>query len=131
MSDWPTDWPPETRGYWTRRAAELGWSEHVISGVRRNIEYIRGLDESPRAPSYFRFPDRGLDGHEHFFKVVEDDDELVVVRQIDKSQDGTHRYWWQAREDDAGFLTDQPLRPDVEGLIPISADEFESHWTSG
>ena len=129
MSDWPSDWPPEMKEFWTRKATENGWNALIIEGVRRNIEYIRSLDESSRVPRYFH-SDRSMDGHEDFFKAVEDDGELVVVRQIVIGPEGTHRYWWRVREDEEGFLTDQPMPPDVEGLLPISADEFEAHWVS-
>ena len=52
--------------------------------------------------------------------------ELVAVRQIEISEDGSApRYSWRRREDDAGGPTDQPLEPSA-GLTPLPREAFVS-----
>ncbi|MGH2671857.1 MAG: hypothetical protein ACRDHC_02665 [Actinomycetota bacterium] len=119
--------PPKS-GSSTRRAPTTAGDAYTIDANRRWIEYRRSLDESSRVPGYYPWTDHG-DGFEGFYKVIEDEGDLVVIRQIDIDQDGIRRYWWQVSEDERGGLADQPLPPDEEGLLPISAEEFESRWT--
>jgi hypothetical protein len=56
-------------------------------------------------------------------------DEVVAIKQIQVAPDGTvSRYWWQWMQDDRGFLTDQPLDPQIDDLDSISAEEFRRYW---
>ena len=128
MSDWPSDWPPEVRDFYAGLAAKWNWNSGIIDGVRRNVEYIRSLEEGASPPTFYRSPE--IDGEEYFFQAVQDGDDLIAVRQINVNGRGVHRYWWQAREDADGFLTDVELRPDTDELVPISANEFEHRWQS-
>src|SRR5216683_3274676 len=46
--------------------------------------------------------------------------EVTAVKQMEVPEGGgTTRYCWSWLEDDAGFLTDQPLKPDEEELTQI------------
>ncbi len=67
-----------------------------------------------------------------FFEAVEDAGELVAIRQLTVESDGTkHVYSAEHLDDEWGFLTDQPLRPDEsDGLLPISAETFQAAWDS-
>jgi hypothetical protein len=97
----------------------------------RVIAFYRGLDEGPGPFRFFRFLDASLDGHRYWTKAVEVEGELVAIRQIEDTEVGrARRYWWQHLDDRSGMLTDQPLPPDPgqEGLIEISADEFDRRW---
>jgi hypothetical protein len=64
------------------------------------------------------------------FETVEDDGELVAIRQLVVEPSGAvHRYWWDHPEDEAGFLTDQPVDY-IDRLDAISPDEFTGLWTA-
>jgi hypothetical protein len=95
-------------------------------------EYYRRLDEGPGPFAYHHFPDAGLDGSRYWFKSAEDQGELIAIRQVQIGADGLiHRYWCERLDDEAGFLTDRALHPDIEDdLVPISQEVFESIWNS-
>jgi hypothetical protein len=65
-----------------------------------------------------------------FFESVEDQGELVAIRQLTVESDGRrHAYTAKHLDDEWGFLTGQPLRPaESEDLQPISAEAFQAAW---
>jgi hypothetical protein len=106
-------------------ASRCGWPQSVIKGVIANVEYVRQLDGSDLPRSYLQGE---FDGVRWLFEAVHVGVELIAVRQVEIGPDGSaRRYWWRRREDDAGFLTDQPLEP-AEGLVPLSREEFLAAW---
>jgi hypothetical protein len=124
---WPATWPPEVADWYESLALEFGWPESVIEGVIANVEYLRQLDESDLPRSYLQGE---FEGVRWLWEAVHADGELVAVRQVEISSDGlARRYWWRRREDDAGFLTDQPLEPSDE-MTQLSREEFLAAWVS-
>ncbi|MGP3772730.1 hypothetical protein ACTWJ8_18080 [Streptomyces sp. SDT5-1] len=78
---------------------------------------------------HFRFADE--DGGLWYFEAVPDDGELIAVKQAELTPNGhLFRYSWDHLEDDHGFLTDQSLHPEEDGLEPIPAEEFRQTWIS-
>jgi hypothetical protein len=96
--------------------------------TEESVNYYRSLMASPRPRTYFvgQAPDEPTE--QWHFGAVEDDDELVVIRQLTIEGDGTrHAYSADHIEDTWGFLTDQPL-DDFEYLSPSTADAFNAAW---
>ena len=97
----------------------------IPDGVAR---YYAELDSSPRPRKYFvgRAPDDDLE--RWLFEVVEDNGELIALRQLTVGADGTRRaYSPQHLEDGWGFLTDQPIT-DADQLDTCSREEFYAVW---
>jgi hypothetical protein len=89
----------------------------------------RRLDEEATQRQHFRYEDE--EGGLWLWEAVPYQGELVAIKQVEVDPSGTvSRYWWQRMEDERGFLTDQPLYPEEEGLAYISADEFRRYWTT-
>jgi hypothetical protein len=94
------------------------------------IAFRRRLDEVATDRLYLRHDDE--DGGLWLWEAVRHEGELVAIKQVEVDSSGTvSRYWWQRMEDDSGFLTDQPLSPEDEGLVRIGADEFHRYWNDG
>jgi len=122
---WPAYWPSEVADWYESLASRSCWPQSVIEGVIANVEHLRRLDESDLPCSYLQAE---FEGVRWLWKAVQSGGELVAVRQIEISPDGTaRRYSWRRREDDAGFLTDQPLEPS-EVMAPLSREAFLSAW---
>jgi hypothetical protein len=95
----------------------------------KTAAFYRRLDEEATQRHYFRYQDE--EQSLWLWEAVPYEDELVAVKQIEVDPSGTvSRYWWQQLDDAHGFLTDQPLYPEEEGLAPISADEFRRYWAT-
>jgi hypothetical protein len=61
------------------------------------------------------------------WEAVQAGGELVAVRQIEISPDGSaRRYSWRRREDDASFLTVELELSDE--MAPLSGEAFLSAW---
>jgi len=92
--------------------------------------YFRSLDESQRPRTHWRGVDPDDNDTQWLFETVDDDGQRVAIRQLVIEPSGAiHRYWWEHLEDEAGFLTDQPVDY-VDKLDEISAAEFARLWTS-
>jgi hypothetical protein len=93
------------------------------------VAFYRRLDEQATDRLYFRAQDPEEEQGLWLWEAVPVQDEVVAVKQIQVAPDGTvSRYWWQWMQDDRGFLTDQPLDPQIDDLDSISAEEFRRHW---
>ena len=68
-----------------------------------------------------------------FFESVIEDGDHIPIRQVTVEADGTrHKYSSTHLEDDWGFLTDVPVRPDdSEGVRLIRPEDFEAEWGDG
>ena len=70
--------------------------------------------------------------HEGVFsrESVTKDLQRVAIRQMVVEPSGAvHRYSWEQLEDEASFLTDQPVDY-TDQLDTISADEFARLWST-
>lgn len=88
---------------------------------------IRAWAESVTARRYWY----GVDGHggRWLFESVEGDGEHWAVKQVEIAPDGqVRRYWWGHPQDDHGFLTDQALNPEGDGLAELTPDAFQEVW---
>jgi hypothetical protein len=122
---WPAAWPSEVADWYESLASKRGWPPATIEGVIANVEYVRQLDESDLPRSYLQGE---FEGVRWLWEAVPAGGELIAVRQIEITSDGSaRRYFWRRREDDAGFLTDQPLEPS-DDLAPLSREEFLAAW---
>jgi hypothetical protein len=73
----------------------------------------------------------GLDeeGGRWLFASIQGDGEHWAVKQIEIGPDGrTWRYSWKHLQDAHGFLTDQALTPDHDGLTELTPEAFEEIW---
>jgi hypothetical protein len=127
MTRWPASWPPEAADWYESLARRYGWNQPAVDGVIASVEYLRQLAESDLPRSYLQ-ADAG--GERWLWEAVKVGGELVAVRQVEISRDGSvRRYSWQRREDDAGFLTDQALElPD--GTASLTGEAFASAWSA-
>jgi hypothetical protein len=90
--------------------------------------YFQGLEESDRPREHWRGIDPDDGRTQWLFQTVEDGGQQIAIRQVIVHPDGViDRYWWKHLEDEAGFLTDQPVEY-TDQLIAISADEFDALW---
>jgi hypothetical protein len=122
---WPAAWPSEVVDWYELLARRFGWPQSVIEGVIANVEYLRQLDGSDLPRWYLQGE---FEGVRWFWEAVRAGGELVAVRQIEISPDGSARgYSWRRREDEVGFLTDQALEPS-SGIVPLSREAFLSAW---
>ncbi|WP_326644687.1 hypothetical protein OIE67_26010 [Nonomuraea fuscirosea] len=86
---------------------------------------VRQLAESDNPRRYWHMGDE--DGRAWLFESVEGDGEQWAVRQVEVGADRTaRRYWWRHLQDEAGFLTDQPL--EIWELTEIPCETFEAVW---
>jgi hypothetical protein len=91
--------------------------------------YFQGLDESARPREHWRGIDPEDGRTEWLFQTVEHDGARIAIRQIIVHPSGAiDRYWWKHLEDEAGFLTDQPVDY-TDQLVAISAEEFHGVWS--
>jgi hypothetical protein len=124
MTGWPAHWPSEVIDWYVSLASRFGWSQHTIEGVIANVDYLRRLEESDLPRSYLQAE---FEGVRWLWEAVQAGGELVALRQVEISLDGSARcYSWRRREDDAGFLTDQALEP--ADLAHLSREAFLSAW---
>jgi hypothetical protein len=94
------------------------------------IRYYLELEQSARPRRHLRGRSPDDEREQWYFEVLEDEGELIAVRQLTIEADGTrHRYSPQHLEDGWGFLTDQPIDPTDE-LSPCTADEFNAAWST-
>jgi hypothetical protein len=122
---WPAAWPSDVVDWYASLASKFGWPPVVVEGVVANVEFLRRLDDGDLPRSYLQGE---FEGVRWFWEAVLAGAELVAVRQIEISADGSaRRYSWRRREDDAGGLTDQALKP-ADGLAPLSREEFLAAW---
>jgi hypothetical protein len=121
--------PHTVRAFHVSLADRFAWPEATIEGVIANVQYFRSLAESDR-PHWFFAAD--TDEGRWLFEAVGDGDELMIaIRQVDIDLDGgIHRYSWRHREDDAGFLTDQPIDPSEGDWRSPDAAELNVAWNS-
>jgi hypothetical protein len=90
--------------------------------------YLRSLEESERPREHWPGIDPE-DGTEWLFETVEEDGKRMAIKQMTVHPSGAiDRYWWENLEDEARFLTDQPVNV-ADELDAISADEFTRLWT--
>src|SRR6266545_1364877 len=90
------------------------------------VGFFRRLDEHATDRLHFRHldEDQGL----WLWQAVPVEGEVVAIKQVQVAPDGTvSRYWWQRMQDDRGFLTDQPLNPEEDGLLSITSEEFRRY----
>jgi hypothetical protein len=91
--------------------------------------YLQGLEESDRAREHWRVIDPDDGRAEWLFQTVEDDGQRIAIKQMIVHPSGAiDRYWWKHLEDEAGFLTEQPVDY-TEQLVAISAEEFDGLWS--
>ena len=91
--------------------------------------YFQGLEESDRAREHWRVIDPDDGRAEWLFQTVEDDGQRIAIKQMIVHPSGAiDRYWWKHLEDEAGFLTEQPVDY-TEQLVAISAEEFDGLWS--
>jgi hypothetical protein len=125
MTRWPAHWPAAVAERYEVLSTQFGWPQSTVEGVVANVEYLRGLEEGDLPRVYLQGE---IEGARWLWETVLADDDLVAVRQIDIAPDGSaHRYSWRQREDDAGFLTDQAIRPSAE-IVPLPREEFLAAW---
>ena len=111
----------------TSTASRCSSTEEATTPIpERLVEFYRELDEGPGPFRSFHFPDASQDGHRYWFKAVDVDGDVVALRQDEVgTDDHVHKYSWIRMDDPRGMLTDQPLFPDEEESIEISAEEFD------
>lgn len=90
--------------------------------------YFRSLEESDRSREHWRGVDPADGRTQWLFQTVEDDGRRIAIRQIIVHPSGAiDRYWCEHLEDEAGFLTDQPVDY-TDRLVALSAEEFDGLW---
>lgn len=126
------DLPAEVRDHCRRMAQARRWSPGTEVAYVKTVGRFRALDEGPGAHSYYEWADvEGLaeEGTRWLWETVTVGSDVIAVKQMEVPRDGpVRRYWWRWLEGDASGLTDQPLMPDEEGLIPITREVFYEIW---
>ena len=112
-------------------SAVCGFDYDPLVAVEESVEYYRSLQSSSRTRRYFlaHAPDHPTE--RWYFEAVEDNGELVAIRQLVIEGDGSrHSYSADHMEDEWGFLTDQPLDDSIdEGLVSVcTEDTFKAAW---
>jgi hypothetical protein len=122
---WPATWPSDVADWYESLASKRGWPLATIEGVIVNVEYLRQLEESDLPRSYLQGESEGV---RWLWEAVRIGGELIAVRQIEISSNGSvRRYSWRRREDDAGLLTDQPMEPS-DDVATLSREAFLAAW---
>lgn len=91
--------------------------------------YLRTLVGSDRERSCWTGASPDNPNELWFFEAVEVDGHIIAIRQIAVGGERSLGYSADHLEDELGFLTDQPLKPDAWGLSISDPASFEHEWT--
>ncbi|MBV9380143.1 MAG: hypothetical protein JOY82_22075 [Streptosporangiaceae bacterium] len=127
-----TDLPPKIAERYRRAAQQNRLLPETAAAILRAAARYRRLDEGSGPRGYYeRTDEEGLDdkGGRWLWETVTVDTKIIAVKQIEVTSDGAvRRYSWRWLHDRDGFLTDQPLYPEEEGLHLITRDRFYEVW---
>lgn len=121
----------DPKSYHQQLAAQRGWSREVLTAVISRSKFFEDLSSSD-APRYYFALEEDLvapgDCADAWECVVHADN-YVAIRQISGRCGKIIGYNWERLEDEYGFLTDQPIDPELDPVEVIPAQTFNSLWS--